>query len=57
MKKSPENLQPAYEILQHCAPLIEQIHQHPLHHSMHSLDHLRIFMEHHVFAVWDFMVC
>lgn len=37
------------------SPLIEQIQRHPLYEAMHSLAHLRVFMEHHVFAVWDFM--
>jgi len=49
------NLQQAQEILQQCASLIEQINRHPLYLNIRSLEHLRIFMEHHVFAVWDFM--
>lgn len=32
-----------------------QLGQHPLYGKVTSMDHLRIFMEHHVFAVWDFM--
>ncbi len=37
------------------APLRGELLSHPLYQQMESLDALRIFMEHHVFAVWDFM--
>jgi hypothetical protein len=40
-------------------PLIDQMRQrltaHPLYEVLGSLDNLRALMEHHVFAVWDFM--
>ncbi|MES2627729.1 MAG: DUF3050 domain-containing protein [Bacteroidota bacterium] len=36
-------------------PLRKQLVEHPLYASINSLDDLQIFMEHHMFAVWDFM--
>ena len=38
-----------YESLQ------QQLVNHPLNCSIHNKKHLKTFMEHHVFAVWDFM--
>jgi hypothetical protein len=37
------------------APLQKQLAEHPLYKSVQSTAHLRLFMESHVFAVWDFM--
>ncbi|MBD1394522.1 DUF3050 domain-containing protein [Mucilaginibacter glaciei] len=37
------------------APLRGQLIAHPLYHNINTLDDLHIFMQHHVFAVWDFM--
>ncbi len=36
-------------------PLRRQLANHPLYERMHTLHHVRLFMESHVFAVWDFM--
>jgi hypothetical protein len=36
-------------------PLRQKIIHHPLYSAIESIEDLRIFMEHHVFAVWDFM--
>ncbi len=35
--------------------LRQEIIQHPLYASINSVDSLRVYMEHHVYAVWDFM--
>lgn len=42
-------------INQSLSPLISKIQNHSLYSHINSIEHLRIFMEHHVFAVWDFM--
>jgi len=36
-------------------PLRKQLIEHSLYKNIHSVNELAIFMEHHVFAVWDFM--
>lgn len=44
------------EQLQHAtAPLREQLIHHPAYASITDLEGVRVFMEHHIYAVWDFM--
>ncbi|MHC4877184.1 MAG: DUF3050 domain-containing protein [Planctomycetota bacterium] len=40
---------------QEIAPLREQLLNHPIYERLTTLSALHTFMEHHVFAVWDFM--
>jgi hypothetical protein len=51
----PSVLSPAQALESRLAPLRDRLATHPLYASIRSMDHLRIFMESHVFAVWDFM--
>ena len=36
-------------------PQTKELLNHPLYSKIISPEHLRCFMEHHIFAVWDFM--
>jgi len=36
-------------------PLREQLQNHTVYYSVHTLSDIRLFMEQHIFAVWDFM--
>lgn len=47
---------PELEVLKlRLKPLYSRLAAHPLYRSFHSVQDLRIFMESHVYAVWDFM--
>ena len=43
------------EIKKRIEPLRQRIINHPIYGSINDIDSLRIFMQHHVYAVWDFM--
>lgn len=50
-----ENLGMTAFDLEPLQPLLDEIDRHPLYAELRSLADLRVFMTHHVFAVWDFM--
>lgn len=41
--------------LQAIAPLQRQLDNHPIYSAIDNIDDLRLFMQHHIFSVWDFM--
>jgi hypothetical protein len=43
------------QLQQRLAPLKVALLNHPVYHEIDCLESLHVFMEHHVFAVWDFM--
>jgi hypothetical protein len=53
--KSLETVSSIEALASRLTPWREQLASHPLYASMRTLAHVRIFMESHVFAVWDFM--
>jgi pyrroloquinoline quinone (PQQ) biosynthesis protein C len=36
-------------------PLQQTLNQHPIYENLHTLADLQLFMQHHVYSVWDFM--
>ncbi len=46
---------PIQELQERIAPLRKQIIQHPLYSILKHPDDIRIFMQFHIYAVWDFM--
>ena len=49
-------ISPRLELLQsRLAPLRDSLLAHPIYDRIDTIEDLRLFMEHHVFAVWDFM--
>lgn len=49
-------IEPGYQsLLDAVAPLRERLFTHPVYSRVRSLDDLRAFARHHVYAVWDFM--
>lgn len=56
MTKTSNQIDSPIKVIQsRIQPLREEIINHPLYSSIQTVDDLKIFMKHHVFAVWDFM--
>lgn len=46
---------PAEFDIEKIAPARERLARHPVYEAVHTQDDLRVFMQHHVYSVWDFM--
>jgi hypothetical protein len=55
MPATPSPIRSVEEIEARLQPLRRQLETHPLYAAIQTVDHLRLFMQSHVFAVWDFM--
>lgn len=55
MPTATEAVSTEAELLHSLAPLQAALAEHPLYASIHSLHALQLFMQSHVYAVWDFM--
>jgi hypothetical protein len=44
-----------HQLQENVSELRERLLQHPIYHSVKTPAQFRLFMEHHIFAVWDFM--
>src|SRR5687768_13583997 len=53
-RRSP-SMTPVRRITAQLAPLRSSLVEHPIYAHIDSLEALHAFMQHHVFAVWDFM--
>jgi len=42
-------------LLAEIQPYREKLINHPIYNDLKNLEDFRIFMEHHIYAVWDFM--
>jgi hypothetical protein len=45
-----------FAIQQKIASIRQKLLSHPLYQNLNTIEDLQVFMEHHVYAVWDFMV-
>lgn len=36
-------------------PLQQRLDNHPIYSAVKNIDDLRLFMQHHIYSVWDFM--
>jgi hypothetical protein len=46
---------PVARLLGETAPVRQRVLRHPMYRELTDISAIRVFMEHHVFAVWDFM--
>ena len=54
-KESNRHSSPYIDLNNELSPFIEKLNKHKVYQSLRSIRHIKIFMENHVFAVWDFM--
>ncbi|MYW06006.1 DUF3050 domain-containing protein [Streptomyces sp. SID3343] len=53
--RTATEIDPVARLLGETAPVRQRVLRHPVYRELTDLPAIRVFMEHHVFAVWDFM--